>query len=571
MIGTMAREEPVRSDLDGAGPIRSDVQRDAPPPGRPDAPRPLPPPAPRRAERPERPGELPLWRRGLAWAIAVLGLPLLTVALDLRREQIELSSALLVYLLVVVATAGLGGMAPSVASAVAAFLLANWFFADPIQTWTIEEPHNLLAVTVFLVVAVVVSRFMATAAHRSAQAKRATAEAETLVRLAGSLTEADPLPDLVEHLRAAFDLDGTAVLRRDADGWSTDAAAGDDPPARPEDAVLVHPLGPNLVLALNGRDLGVEDRRILGAYTAQLGAAVERRHLAAQAARAETLAQTDELRSALLQAVSHDLRTPLAGIKASASSLRQHDVTWPPSQTEEFLATIEHETDRLTGLVENLLDMSRIQAGALPVSMQHVGLEEIVPGALAPLGPRARLVEVDLPETLPEVQADPLLLERVVANLVDNALAHTTGDRSVRIEGRRQDGQVVLRVVDCGPGIDPEARERVFQPFQRLGDGHRTTGAGVGLGLAVARGFARAIGGEIVIEETPGGGATLLVELQAAPSRPATGGAPVPVAKGGTPGRVTEDGTPARVAKGGTPARVAKDGTPARVVESGTA
>jgi two-component system sensor histidine kinase KdpD len=520
MIDTMAREAPPGASSDD--PVVDPNQPSSSTDGWADAGPGSPPrPAAVRRTRPEPPGELPAWRRHLGWAVGIVGLPLLTLALLARRDQMELSSALLLYLLIVVATAGIGGLAPSVASAVAAFLLANWLFADPIQTWTIEEPHNLLAVTVFLVVAVVVSRFMSTAARRSAEATRATAEAETLARLAGSLTEADPLPDLVRHLRAAFDLDGTAVLRRDGGRWWTDASAGEEPPAHPDDAVLVQALGPNLVLALNGRTLGAEDRRILGAFTAQLGAAVERRHLAAQAARAETLAQTDQVRSALLQAVSHDLRTPLAGIKASASSLRQRDVTWPPSQTEEFLATIEHETDRLTGLVENLLDMSRIQTGALPVSLGRVGLEEIVPGALAPFGARARRVEVDLPETLPEVVADPLLLERVVANLVDNALAHTSADRSVRIEGRSQGDQVLLRVVDSGPGITPAARETVFQPFQRLGDGHRTTGAGVGLGLAVARGFAQAIGGDIVIEETPGGGATLLVELRAASARPA--------------------------------------------------
>jgi two-component system sensor histidine kinase KdpD len=273
------------------------------------------------------------------------------------------------------------------------------------------------------------------------------------------------------------------------------------------------------VLAVNGGHLGDEDLRVLGAFAAQVGAAVTRRHLAAQAARAETLAQTDEVRSALLQAVSHDLRTPLSGIKASASSLRQPDLTWTPAQTEEFLATIEQETDRLTVLVENLLDMSRIQTGAVPVSLSRVGLEEIVPAALAPLGGRARRVEVDLPETLPEVHADPMLLERVMVNLLDNALAHTGDGAPVRIEGQAGASGVDVRVVDRGPGIDPAVRERVFQPFQRLGDGPRVGGAGVGLGLAVARGFARAMGGDIHIEDTPGGGTTMLVELREAPAR----------------------------------------------------
>lgn len=390
MIGAMAHEERSRAAA-GAPPGPVAIGADAPPPAR-------------------RSPPLAPWRQRLGWAIPLVGLPLLTAGLQLRRDQIDLASALLLYLLVVVSSAAVAGTAPAVTSAVAALALANWYFAQPVHTLRMEEPHNLLAAIVFLVVAVVVSRFMTTASHRSSQA--------------------------------------------------------------------------------------------------------------------ENLARTDEVRSALLQAVSHDLRTPLAGIKASASSLRQHDVTWPPSQIEEFLATIEHETDRLTSLVDNLLDMSRIQTGALPVSMGRVGLEEIVPAALAHLGCRARGVEVDLPETLPEVRADPVLLERVVANLVDNAVAHTDGvpagpgPPAVRVEARPDRGRVVLRVVDRGPGIDPADRERVFRPFQRQGDGHRSAGAGVGLGLAVARGFARAMGGDVHIETTAGGGATLAVELAPAPPRP---------------------------------------------------
>jgi two-component system sensor histidine kinase KdpD len=370
---------------------------------------------------------------------------------------------------------------------------------------------------VFLVVGVAVSRFVATAARRSAEAAQATAEAQTLAHLAGALAEADPLPVLVEGLRTAFDLDATALLRADGDDWLVEAAAGPDAPRRPGEASLVHPVGDNLVLALRGHPLAAQDRRVLNAFTAQLGAAVERRRLAGQAARAEALSRADELRSALLQAVSHDLRTPLAGIKASASTLRQRDIEWTPAEADEFLETIENETDRLTGLVANLLDMSRIQAGAVPVSMTAVGLEEIVPAAVAPLGPRSGRVEVDLPESLPEVAADPVLLERVVANLVDNALAHTPDAVPVRVEAGAADGHVVLRVIDHGAGIDPAQRETVFQPFQRLGDGRRAAGAGVGLGLAVARGFTRAIGGELTIEDTPGGGATMIVELRAAP------------------------------------------------------
>jgi two-component system, OmpR family, sensor histidine kinase KdpD len=216
-----------------------------------------------------------------------------------------------------------------------------------------------------------------------------------------------------------------------------------------------------------------------------------------------------------LQAVSHDLRTPLAGIKASASSLRQPDIDWPDADRDEFLRTIEDETDRLTALVANLLDMSRIQAGAVAPTTRPVGLEEVVPAAVAGLGMRARTVEVAVPESLPPVAADPAMLERVVANLVENAVAHSPRGEGVRVEAGEIGGRVLVRVIDRGRGIPPADRERVFEPFQRLDD-RPSDGAGVGLGLAVARGFTRAMGGDLTIDDTPGGGTTMVIELDVA-------------------------------------------------------
>lgn len=470
---------------------------------------------------------LPPRRRQLGWLVGAAGIPLTTLALAQLRDELGLPGVLLLYLLVVVATAGIGGWAPAVVAAVAGFLCANWFFTPPIHTWTIAEPENLLALVVFVVVAVVVSRLVATAARRAAEAARATTEAETMARVAGTVAEPDALPVLVDNLRRAFGLTGVALLRRTGDGdggsggsseggaWTAEAAAG-EPIADPEAADETRPLeGDGLVLVLTGPRLAAEDRRLLNAFALQLGAAVERRRLAAAAGRAAALAEADELRTAFLQAVSHDLRTPLAGIKASASSLRQPDVDWSDDDVAAFLATIEDETDRLTALVANLLDISRIQAGAVRAERRVVGLDEVVPAALASLADRARGVQVDVPEALPPVLADPALLERVVANLVDNALSHGAGE-VVRVEAGEVAGRVLLRVVDHGPGIPAAQRERVFEAFQRLGD-RRTGGAGVGLGLAVARGFTRAIDGELTVEDTPGGGTTMVVELAAAP------------------------------------------------------
>ncbi|HMG40179.1 MAG TPA: DUF4118 domain-containing protein [Acidimicrobiales bacterium] len=454
--------------------------------------------------------------RLFGWLLATVGVGLVTLGLANLRDNVGLPGVLLLYLLLVVTTATVGGWPPALAAAVVGFLCANWFFTPPFHTWTIAEAENLLALVVFLAVAVIVSRLVVTAARRAAEATRATAEAATLASLAGTVAEDDPLPVLVDNLRRVFGFASAALLRRaPGEGWVVEASSGDGAPHTPDAADETRPLGQDLVLAMSGaRRLAAEDRRVLNAFALQLGAAVERRRLHAQAARAAALAEADELRTALLQAVSHDLRTPLAGIKASASSLRQPDVDWSPEDVREFLRTIEDETDRLTDLVANLLDMSRIQAGVATPRLREVGLDEVVPAALAGLGERARGVLVDVPETLPPVRSDPAMLERVVANLIDNALGHG-GDRApVRVEAGAVGGHILLRVVDRGRGIPESQREQVFEPFQRLGD--TGSGSGVGLGLAVARGFTWAMGGDLTIEDTPGGGTTMVIELDAA-------------------------------------------------------
>ncbi|HEX2565198.1 MAG TPA: DUF4118 domain-containing protein, partial [Acidimicrobiales bacterium] len=296
-------------------------------------------------------------RRLLAWLTAVVGLPALTAVLVPMRDDVGLPTILLLYLVLVVAISALGGVVPAMVSALAAFLVVNRLFTPPIHKWTIAEAENLVALVVFVIVAGVVSAFVSAAARRRAEAARAAAEAETLAGLAGTVAEPDPLPVLVDHLRRAFGLGGVALLRRtNGDSWHVETTAGEAAPATPDEADEVRPLGADLVLAIRGSDLAAEDQRIFNAFVAQLAAAIDRRQISAQAAQATALVEANELRSALLQAVSHDLRTPLAGIKASASSLRQLDIAWSDVDRSEFLRTIEDETDRLTALVGNLLD-----------------------------------------------------------------------------------------------------------------------------------------------------------------------------------------------------------------------
>ena len=456
-------------------------------------------------------------RRQLAGALAgVVLLPVLTVVMTTAREDLGLPGGLLLYLLVVVVVAAIGGLWPALGTSVAAFILANWYLTPPLHELSIQKTEDLLALVVFLLVAGVVSGYVHFAARRSADAARARAESETLARLSGQLmAEDDPLPLLTGTLRTAFGLDGIAVLRESGDGWIVETSTGAPAPARPEEGDLSIPIDVELQLVVVSPGVAAEDLALLQAFTGQLALAFERRQLRAEAAAAAGIAETSDLRAALLAAVSHDLRTPLASIKAAATSLLQRDVDWTPQATHELLATIDEETDRLNTLVGNLLDMSRLQSGALQLTMRDIGLDEIVPAAIKGLGERGHAVELRVDERLPRVHADAALLERAVANVVDNAVTWSPSDQSVLVEAGAIAGRVDLRVVDRGPGIPADQRERMFLPFQRLGD--QSNGTGTGLGLAVARGFVDAMGGEITVEDTPGGGLTMVVSLDALP------------------------------------------------------
>jgi two-component system sensor histidine kinase KdpD len=293
------------------------------------------------------------------------------------------------------------------------------------------------------------------------------------------------------------------------------ATSGEHPVPRPEDADVEVPVTDRLCLALRGRALPATDRRVLGAFATYAAAALEQRRLAAEAEAARPIAEADRMRTALLAAVSHDLRTPLASAKAAVTSLRSRDIQWTADVHDELLATADESLDRLTHLVDNLLDMSRLQAGAMAVFPRPADLEEIVSRSLDDLGPVSRAVVVDIPDGLPEVEVDPAILERVISNLTANALRYSPPGTPPLLTASVLGDRVELRVTDRGPGIPEEFRDRMFVPFQRLGDTDNTTG--VGLGLALSRGLTEAMGGTLEPEETPGGGLTMALSLPAAP------------------------------------------------------
>jgi len=230
--------------------------------------------------------------------------------------------------------------------------------------------------------------------------------------------------------------------------------------------------------------------------------------------RAASLEAADRVRAALLTAVGHDLRTPLAAAKASISGLLADDISLSSADRRELLEGADASVDRLSSLVKNLLDLSRVQAGAMPVVLRPTALEDVVARALDDIDLRGHRVRVDVPADLPEAYADAALLQRVIANLLANAAHFSPPAAPPTVSARAHDGRIELRVIDQGPGIPPTDRDNVFRPFQRLGD--TTNSDGLGLGLALARGLAEAMHGAIVPEETPGGGLTMVVSLGAA-------------------------------------------------------
>ncbi|MEU7905752.1 sensor histidine kinase KdpD [Actinoplanes sp. NPDC049118] len=465
----------------------------------------------RRARR--APAALSRSRRIAGFLTVLLGLPALTWLLHLGTG-LSLTNDILIFLAAVVGVALIGGLWPALLAAVLGSLLLNYYFTPPVGRFTIAEGDNLLALAIFVIIAIAVSWVVDTAARKTRQAAQARADAQTLAAVAGSVLRGErPLMALLERLHETFTLDSVTLL----DKGAVVAEIGHPICTRPADADAEIIGDDNLVMLLKGRPLQASDRRIVEAFAAQAALALRQERLAAEAATAKPLAEADRMRTALLAAVSHDLRTPLASAKAAVASLRSTDVHFDDHDRAELLATADESIDRLVRLVTNLLDMSRLQAGALGIAPIDVGAEEIVPRALDDLGPAGRTVRLLIPEDLPYLRADPGLLERIVVNLSANALRHSPPDRPPVITASSLGPAVEIRVIDHGPGIPADRWDDVFLPFQRLGD--RDNHTGVGLGLALSRGLTEAMGGTLTPEETPGGGLTMIISLPTAAGR----------------------------------------------------
>ncbi|MCV7334531.1 MULTISPECIES: sensor histidine kinase [Mycolicibacterium] len=415
----------------------------------------------------------------------------------------------------------LGGVAPAGLSALLSGLLLNYFLVAPRHTFTISEPDSAVTVVVMLLVAVAVAALVDGAASRAREARKASQEAELLTLFAGSVLRGADLTTLLERLRETYSQRAVSLLREQNGTAEIVACVGTKPCADVDTADTAIEVGDDeFWLLMSGRKLAARDRRVLSAVAKQAAGLVKQRELTEEAGKAAAIAQADELRRSLLSAVSHDLRTPLAAAKAAASSLRSDDIDFSAEDTAELLATIEESVDALTALVGNLLDSSRLSAGVVRPEVRRVYLEETVQRALLGISKGATgftregldRVKVEVGDAV--AMADAGLLERVLANLIDNALRYAP-DGPIRVSAGRVADRVLIAVIDEGPGMPRGAEEQLFAPFQRLGD--HNTSIGVGLGLSVARGFVEAMGGTISATDTPGGGLTVEIDLAAPP------------------------------------------------------
>ncbi|HEY7607194.1 MAG TPA: DUF4118 domain-containing protein, partial [Actinomycetes bacterium] len=423
-------------------------------------------------------------RGALGYTVAVGGTALMTAPLLVFRGDVSKTNVVLSYLLVVTAAAAAGGLGPGITASGLGFLAFDFLFIEPYHHILVDDPQDWLSLAVYLLVAVVVSLLVASSERRRAQAERRERETRMLFDLSTSLVAHGSLDDtlrgVVSTVRSLFDLAGCAIVLPSDDGVRTAAVDGQVPDDLEPGRALTVPMrsGGNAVGALvvvaggpESSGFGEAERRVLATFANQAALAVEQGQREAERNRALALQETDRLRTALLNSVSHDLRTPLASIKASASSLLDREVSWSDAERDEFLTTINDEVDRLTHLVHNLLDMSRIEAGALDPRLVESSVAEVV----GPVVRRARAasrqrVDVDVPDELAPVLVDPVRLDQVLTNLLDNARAYAA-DGPVEVVANQAAGTVELRVVDHGPGIPGPERERIFDQFYRLKGG----------------------------------------------------------------------------------------------------
>ena len=424
------------------------------------------------------------------YLVAAVGTALVTVVLVRLDASSTLSLEALVYLALVVGCALIGGRGPAVLAALASSLALNWWFTPPFHQLRISSAEDVVALIVFLLVALAVSAVVDAAARTARLARISRREADTLAMLNAAALVDDDVIRLLTVVARTFGFENAAL----------------DPPRARSSEGFRYQLPDGSALRVTGREPDQAESRVLTAFAGHLGLLRDRAALARQADAARELEQGNRVRTALLAAISHDLRTPLAGAKVAVSTARVPGIS--EDDRAELLATVEYSVDRMSAIVANLLDMTRLEARGIEHGTEDVAVEDLLAGSRV-----SDPVRIRLPDDLPAVRVDPGLIERALANLIENA--HRHGGDPVEVVGTAEGSEVRIAVVDHGPGVGQEQRAAMFVPFRRLGPGHE----GVGLGLSVARGLAETQGGRIEVEDTPGGGLTMVLVLPAARER----------------------------------------------------
>jgi two-component system sensor histidine kinase KdpD len=458
------------------------------------------------------------WPRLVRGAIAGFGPPGVVTLAALLPLEIPTTTAALCYVLGVVLAAAAGGLGSGLVASICSFLALNFFFTPPFHTFAVEETADLVALAVFLAVSVTVGTMLSRVLEQRARAERREREARLLhllgTRLRSGVPTEDVLRSLARSVRELFDLERCEITSELADGSIVAESPDGHPPEGREEIIPItvqdRQLG-RIVAVPDGRPaLTAEERSVIQTLATQIALAIDGMRLGSEAEQARMEAETNRLRAALFSSVTHDLRTPLASITASVSSLLEERSPLKGAHRRELLETIDHEAGRLNRVIGNLMDLSRMRAGAVTPSKSLTAIDELIEGVIARAGSQLddHDIRLMLREHLPEIPVDLGQIDQALTNVLENAVRFTPPGRQITVAAARWRDGIQIRIADRGPGIPREERERVFEPFVR-GEGS----AGTGLGLAIARAIVEAHGGTIHIADEPGGGTAVVIEL----------------------------------------------------------
>ncbi len=447
-------------------------------------------------------------------AVLLVILPVVNLILVRFRHSFNLTTNTLILLIITLAIAIKSPIWLTTIGAIENFLFLNYFFTPPFHTLKISNKDDLIALLVYLATSITASFILNKLELRTTKLKRLSKEGLFLSSLAENIIRGhNSIDEILNNSKSTFGLKELVVARNDSSGVAPymEVIYGTISTISQEIADSKIVLNAEYSLLANPAITDPELRNLVTTFGSQVLILLERQVLEENERELSEIRQADQMRVALLNAVSHDLRGPLASSKAAISSLLNGGISWTQEEQRELLNSANLSLDQLNHLIENLLDMSRLEAGAIFLNWRNVGVEDVVSGAIKSLKSQTDLIEISIDSELPPIKGDPILLERIIGNLLENALRFNPKGRPVTIAAFHVEERIEIRVIDHGPGISKREKANLFTPFQRLGD--RDNSTGVGLGLAIVKGFTELMNGSISMEETYKGGLTMVVSF----------------------------------------------------------